>query len=203
MKKGKKEGKAAFAARAIIEIAGKPKKHIDDTMKLVIESLKKETGIHLSKHKIHEAEQHEEVYSAFTEVDIELEDTDSLIGFCFQYMPSSIEFSEPEATEVDTAYLTDLFNELLARLHQADQKLKNANAANLILERNADALLKRLLFAVLKQKDKTLEELTQSVGIIPEQLKPFLERYSKEGLIEKRQERYGLKNGQAGTQEQG
>ena len=179
-----------FLARAVVEVAGKPKKHIEDAMNIVIEHLKNENGIKVLESNIHEAQQHEDIFSTFAEVELELEGFGALLLFCFEYMPSSIEFTEPEELKADSLTLTEIFNDLLARLHQTDMKLKEVNAANIILEKNANALLKRALSLSLKEGEKTIEELSKSVGIIPEQLKPFLDRFAQERIIKKKDDKY-------------
>ncbi|MBI2142515.1 hypothetical protein HYU15_03445 [Candidatus Woesearchaeota archaeon] len=184
--------KTAFLARAIIEVAGKPRSHIESTMRLVVEKLKTEDGIKVLSARINEPQQHEDIYSAFAEVEAELEGFESVLLLCFEYMPSSIEFIEPEETKIASLSLTEIFNDLLARLHQADMRLKDVNAANLILEKNATALLKRALTLALKEGEKTAEELSKSVGIVPEQLKPFLDRFLQERIIKQKDGKYLL-----------
>ncbi|MBI2574981.1 hypothetical protein HYV82_03795, partial [Candidatus Woesearchaeota archaeon] len=137
--------KTTFLARAIIEVAGKPRSHIESTMRLVVEKLKAEEGIKVLSASINEPKQHEDIYSAFADVAAELEGFESVLLLCFEYMPSPIEFIEPEQPKIDSLALTGIFNDLLARLHQADMRLKDVNAANIILEKNATALPKRAL----------------------------------------------------------
>lgn len=184
------KGKTVFLARAIIEVAGKPRSHIESTMRLVVEKLKAEEGIKVLNANINEPKQHEDIYSAFAEVEVGLQGFESVLLLCFEYMPSSIEFIEPEQPKIDSLALTGIFNDLLARLHQADMRLKDVNAANIILEKNANALLKRAISLVLKEGEKTEEELSKSVGIIPEQLKPFLDRFVQERIIKKNGDKY-------------
>ncbi len=184
--------KTTFLARAIIEVAGKPRSHIESTMRLVVEKLKTEEDIKVLSANINEPKQHEDIYSAFAEVEVELQGFEAVLLLCFEYMPSSIEFTEPEKPDVDSLSLTSIFNDLLARLHQTDMRLKDVNAANLILEKNANALLKRVLSLSLKEGEKTEEELSKSVGIIPEQLKPFLDRFVQERIIKKNGDKYSI-----------
>ncbi len=180
-------------ARAIVEIAGKPKKYVEDTMQLVINKLKEEEGMKIVNSKIHDAKDHSGVFSTFSELEIEFQGNESLLLFCFEYMPSSIEFIEPEEIKMENQVMTGIFNDLLARLHQADLKAKDATAANIILEKNANNLLKIAIALTLKEGEKPIESLSKSVGIVPEQLKPFLDRYIGENVIKKNGENYSLK----------
>lgn len=183
-----------FIVKAVIEIAGKPKDYVEDAMRIVVKNLKEEEGITVLKSKTHEAKEHSGIFNTFSEVELSIEDYDSLLLLCFEYTPSSIEFIEPADMKIDSVTLTEMFNDLLARLHQTDAKLKDVNAANIILEKNSHNLLKRSLSLILKEGDKQMEELSKSVGILPEQLKPFLDQYVRENIIIKKGDKYGLKN---------
>ncbi len=194
MMNSKNKHTQAFLVKAIIEIAGKPKNYIEDAMRLVMKNLNEEEGIKVIKSKTHEAKEHSGIFSTFSEVELSIEDNDALLLLCFEYTPSSVEFIEPEELKIDSVELTEMFNDLLARLHQTDARLKDANAANIMLEKNSHSLLKRSLSLILKEGDKPLEDISKSVGILPEQLKPFLDQYVRENIIIKKGDKYGLKN---------
>ncbi|MBI3051577.1 hypothetical protein HYY74_03900 [Candidatus Woesearchaeota archaeon] len=181
-----------FVVSAVIEIAGAPKKHVEDTMRLVDERLKAEEGMKVTECEIHEAEEHEGIFSTFAEAEIELDSFESLMLLCFEYMPSSIEFLEPEKASFDMLRLTRMFNDLLGRLHESDRKLKQANAANIILEKNSHALLKGMLTLILKDGSEGIEAISRQVGIAAGQLKPFLEQYEREKVIRKEGGKYAL-----------
>jgi len=66
-----------------------------------------------------------QLFSGFIEYEIEFQNIESIVGFCFDFMPSSIEVMEPLALSMSAAATGDLFNELLARLHQNDLFLRN------------------------------------------------------------------------------
>ncbi|MBI3034570.1 hypothetical protein HYY72_05415 [Candidatus Woesearchaeota archaeon] len=184
-----------FMARAIIEIAGKPKKYIEDAMKLVLERLKKEDGIKLLKTKTHEPQQHGDIFSTFAEVELRLEDFDSITFFCFEYLPSSIEFLEPESFKMDSVMMNSVLNDILGRLHQVDLRLKDITAANMMLEKNSYTLLKRSVALILSQGERRVEQISDLVGVVPEQLKPFLERFVKEKFIRRAGDCYSLYDG--------
>ena len=184
-----------FMGRAIVEVAGKPKQHIEDTMKLVVSKLRKEAGLKVLKAKVHEPEQHDEVFSTFAEIELRFEDFDSILFFCFEYLPSSIEFLEPEAIRVDSVLMNSVFNELLGRLHQVDVRLKDVISANIILEKNLYMMLKRSVALILSKDELPIGQISDLVGIVPEQLKPFLERFVKEKFIKKSGDNYRLQDG--------
>lgn len=123
--------------RFIIEVAGYPKDHVENTMKAVVEKLKKEKKV--MRYNIFEAEQKEKLFSTFSEVEIEVEDFDELIGICFDYMPSSVEILKPSKINLESKEFENIINDLLAKLHQHDMIMKNLQANNLLLKKKLGA----------------------------------------------------------------
>lgn len=117
---------------AIIEILGAPKEHVEETIKKVVEIAKK--GYEVKDSKIHEAKQLDKLFGTFVELEFKIKKIDDLIAFCFDFMPSSIEIIEPTKFTIESTEVNNLFNELLARLHQYDMAIKNLNAQNKILQ---------------------------------------------------------------------
>ena len=120
--------------KIVIEILGMPKEHVEEAIKKVIENLKKEEGVKLLKEVTYKAEKIKEMWSTFSELDIEVEDVTKLVGICFDYMPSSVEIIEPLKMNIETTTISDLLNDLLARLHKTDMLLRNAIAENQLLK---------------------------------------------------------------------
>ncbi|MBI2673151.1 hypothetical protein HYX19_02725 [Candidatus Woesearchaeota archaeon] len=119
--------------RIIIEILGNPQEHVNDTLKKIIEKIKSEFKV--NKEEIYEAENVGKLWSAFTEVEMELNNVDQLIGICFEYMPSSIEILDPIEFAVKSNDLNNLLNDLMAKLHQNDMIIKNLAAENTVIKR--------------------------------------------------------------------
>ncbi len=119
--------------RIIIEILGNPQEHVNDTLKKIIEKIKSEFKV--NKEELYEAENVGKLWSAFTEVEMELNNVDQLIGICFEYMPSSIEILEPIEFAVKNNDLNNLLNDLMAKLHQNDMIIKNLAAENTVMKR--------------------------------------------------------------------
>ncbi|MFH1210202.1 MAG: hypothetical protein V1663_05445 [archaeon] len=112
--------------RIIIEVAGFPKEHVEEVIKKVVEKIKSEKKV--TKYKIFEAEQHEKIFSTFTEIEIEFKDQHELSAFCFDYMPSSIEILSPTELKLIAKDYENLFNDLLGKLHHYDMIIKNLQA---------------------------------------------------------------------------
>ena len=174
--------------RIILNIVRTPRKHIEDTLGVVIKKLKEEKDVEVIEETVHPAKETDKFFSAFTEVDLLLRDFAALNKICFIYLPSSIEFIKPEKFIFQSREMGNFVNDLLSMMHDADLKVKNTNAANNILEKNLRNLLKNSLLNSLDSGKKLVEELSKAVGITPEQLNPFLEEFSKEGLIRKQED---------------
>jgi len=117
--------------KAIIEVAGSPKEHIEEVMTKVVEKIKSEQQI--LKYKIFEAQQKEKLFFTFTEMEIDFSNFEKLIGFCLDYFPSSIEIIDEEV-DIKREELENVTNDLLAKLHEYDMILKNLKAELYLLK---------------------------------------------------------------------
>ena len=124
-------------ARIISEVLGSPQEHVDKTLKLLLDKIKERKELNLTNDKTFNAEKLEDklLFSGFLEYEISVESLNTLSGFCFDFMPSSIEILEPDSLNFKTVEMADLFNEILARLHQNDMFLRNAVAEMNLLKR--------------------------------------------------------------------
>lgn len=123
---------------AIIEIAGFPKEHVEATMKEVVEKIKSEADIELLKADVAEAEEKEKIWSTFTELELRINNLQTLSYFCFNYMPSTIDILRPEKFDIEAEKITELLNDLLAKLHQYEDATKRLLAQNIVLKRKTE-----------------------------------------------------------------
>jgi len=98
--------KSKIHARVIIEMMGAPKEHIVKTMEMLIDKIKedeKEEGnIKMIGSETADPVEKDSLWSIFSEIEVELKDVPSLIGFCFDYMPSSVEIISPNQFSFDS-----------------------------------------------------------------------------------------------------
>lgn len=183
-------------ANIIIEIAGKPKEHVEKTLKLVVDKIKENKDLNVKNANFEKPKEIENLFSAFAEIEAEFKNLSVLLGICFDYMPSSIEIIEPTELKLKAPNFTDFLNDLQSRLHNIDLKLKAVVQQNEILNRNAIALIQNFLIKLLKEKQRSIKELSDSVGIKEEQLEAILNVLVKNNLIKKEKDTYSLaKNG--------
>ncbi|MBT7556202.1 hypothetical protein HN615_04675 [Candidatus Woesearchaeota archaeon] len=129
------EGK--IKVRAIMEIMGSPEEHVSKTMNMVVEKLKNSDYFKCIEEKVSESTKIEDrpFWSKFVEAELEFDEVDMITGFCFDFMPSTLEVVEPSKINFERNILNNLWNDLIARLHQYDMLVKNLHAENVVMKR--------------------------------------------------------------------
>jgi hypothetical protein len=191
--------------RAIIEVLGKPKEYVEETIHEYVKQIKEKKDFKVIEEEFEEAvPQEDDLFSTFVEITFWAKTTTAVIAFCFDYMPSSIEVLKPGRVSYQSGSLSSLLNDLQARLHQLDMMLKTLKGQNQILNKNAKSLLRNLLLLSLRKGALTIEDLSQDVGVKVPALEKLIQVYIKEGTIEKKENTYALVNGETtGNPEQG
>lgn len=170
-------------SRLIIEMLGAPKEHIESTLRAFVDKLKKEEDVKILKEDFAEAEKKGEFFAAFVEVELLAKGVDRFSWVCFDYMPSSVEILDPENFEFQALDFAQFMNDLMARLHNMDMGLKNANAESILMRNNMDALMQNFVYLSLKHSSKSLEELSAEVGIDSDFLKMVLEKLLERDVV--------------------
>ncbi len=147
--------------RCIIEILGAPKEHIEKTLKDFVKNLKEWDTLEIVRSNYVEAVEQDKLFSMYVELTIWIKDFPELLGFCIEALPSSIEILEPDELKFKAGDLADSINDLVAKLHTIDRRLKDFTAQNTLLDRNAQILAKNLILVTLKLGEKRQNELWQ------------------------------------------
>ena len=192
--------------RAIVEVIGKPKAHVEEAINLVVEKTKEIKGLKIERKEIAETkslkeedlpkteqkiqEKHGELFSTFAEIEFKADNLDVIASFCFDFLPSSLEFIEPEKIDVNIQDISKLMNDVLGKIHNADHVIKTLNFENSALKNNAMLLLRNMIIVSLKSKEKDLDGLSKAIGIPSEQLKPFVDSLIKENFIKEEKGTY-------------
>lgn len=125
--------------KVIIEVIGSPKEHVEKTLSMVINKIKDEKYLEVVKAVSVDAKETEKKFwSAFSELELNFDNIERLIDFCFNYMPSSIEIIEPTDLLMKAKEINDMLNDVLAGLHKYEMVLKNIHAQNILLKREID-----------------------------------------------------------------
>ena len=111
----------------VLEILGRPKEHIIESLDKIIEKLGTEKGVKLIKKIVHDpipVEGSDDLLTTFAEIELKLDSLSVFFGIMFAYMPSNVEIIEPVKSSVPNTELTELINHLLQRLHNYDSIAK-------------------------------------------------------------------------------
>ncbi|MBN2458106.1 hypothetical protein JXB31_03175 [Candidatus Woesearchaeota archaeon] len=181
--------------KAILQMMGSPKKHIEDTIKQYVKKIKedyKEISVVNEFYSKAKKEKDSPMYNVFAELDMEVQGIENLVWFCIDYMPASIEISDPDEIVYSAQYLTGFVNDLLAKLHKVDMRLKHLSAENQVLGKNGVTLMKNIIIVQLKNGPKGPDELAEGAGVPVEHINKFLAVMEKEGKITKDGKKYKI-----------
>ena len=193
MVEAEKQGEHAhIRCRTIIEVLGKPKEHVENAIKEYIEHIKEDSELVVLNEDYSEIKEQGKLWSKFVELDLIIKGTKKLIGFCFEYMPSSIEVIKPEHLVITNPEFSNFLNDLQARLHNVDMIVKQLNAENDFLKHNMSAILHNAVMICLKISKLNLEQLSQVTGVDKKELEILIEMLLKENKIKKENELYSL-----------
>ncbi|MFH1850659.1 MAG: hypothetical protein ABH879_10870 [archaeon] len=176
--------------RFIIEVLGKPEDYANKTLKKYVEGIRGDKRFKIVNEHFADPQPQEGLFSVFAELEAWVKDVPSIVEFCFDYMPSSVEIIQPDKIGFVSSELAGLLNDLQAKLHNVDMMLKNARRENEILKQNANGLLKNIVVLSLGSGEKTAAEISRNVGVPEKQLKPFLDKFIEKGTIKKVKDKY-------------
>jgi len=133
--------KEKILAKVVIEIVGGPKEHVDMTIRKYMDEIRDEFNV--IKHELYDAEPLKEekfkrMFSSFVDLEMEFNNFKDIVGFCFDYMPSSIDIIKPDKANLESKELMDMLNDLMAKLHNLDMRVKNLIAENVLLKRGLE-----------------------------------------------------------------
>ena len=134
--------KPAVTINAIMELMGSPEEHVNKTMDMILVKLKESKDIEVLSENVSETTSIEDrpFWSKFVEVELGFKNMDDVTGFCFDFMPSSIEVIDPGSFNFKKNVMDNLWNDLIARLHQYDMLLKNLHAENKVMKKKLGAV---------------------------------------------------------------
>ena len=126
-------------ASFVIEIMGRPPENVKDALSQILTAMEKEKGVKIINKEVHEPlplEDSKDLFTAFMNVDLEMESITNYIGMIFTYLPSHVEIIKPEKLSILKVDLNDLGNSILQRMHNYDAVTKNAIVERDILLEN-------------------------------------------------------------------
>lgn len=184
--------KMHFRCRTIVEVLGKPKEHVEDSIKKYTENIKNDSRLAILKEDFSEAKEQGGLWSKFVEIDLVIKGMENLVAFCFDYMPSSIEIEKPEQVSLTNRDISGFLNDLQSRLHNVDMVVKKQKGEVDFLKRNMNAMLHNTIMICLKVSSLSIEQLSQITGVEKKELEVFADKLIQENKIKKEQELYSL-----------
>ncbi len=184
-----------IVARAIIQMMGGPKKHIEETLGMYMDKLVEERkGFRVLKEHRSKAkkEKGKELFNVFSEIEFEADGIESLVWFCFDYMPASVEILEPDQIFYSSHEFTDFLNDLQEKLHRIEMLAKNLTAENQVIKNNGVTLVKNIIMLQLKLRPTDVKTLSLNAGVPEDHIQKFLDTMEKEGKIKKDKDIYRL-----------
>ena len=114
-------------ASMMMEILGRPAENVSEALRNIVTSMNAENGVKVLEKTYHDPKplENSDLFTAFVEVDVELDGIEYYFGMLFAYMPSNVEIIEPEKMSFTNTHLNELGNVLLQRLHNYDAVAKN------------------------------------------------------------------------------
>src|SRR3989338_8228415 len=178
-----KSEKTHVRCRTIIEILGKPKEHVEKTMRMYVDKIKQDSELIFLNVNFSDAEEKDKLWAAFVELEMIVKGIPKLIGFCFDYMPSSIEILKPEEFAMKASTIQDFVNDLQARLHTVDMIVKKQKNENDFMKRNMNAAIRNIILMSLAKNELDKEYLSKITGIKENELDIFLKKLIEEKKI--------------------
>jgi hypothetical protein len=177
----------------IFEIVGKPKEHIENTLKAYIENIKQEEKIHTIKEEYEEADEMEEgIFSTVAEIEMLLPNIEKLTWLCINFSPASVEILEPDSKTISQKEMGDWLNDLLSRLHEIGMVQKNLKGQYDILVKNFNSMTRNAIVLSLKDTNE-MDTIAKKIGMPKEHTEKFLEALIKEEKVRKEKNKYFLK----------
>ena len=176
--------------RAIVEVLGNPKDYVDETLKGYVKKIEKDKSFQVLKKEFQDPVEQDDLFSAFVELEMLITDSMSLLSFCFDYMPSSVEIMGPTKVIYDSFDFTNFLNDMQARLHAVNMGISGFKGKNENLIKNTTLLMRNFIISILKENTKTSKEISDITGIKEEQMEILLNALLNEKIIIKKGDKY-------------
>ncbi len=181
--------------RAVIEVLGKPKEHVDKSLKGFINQLKENEEYSVISEDYAEIKKQEEqeLWMGFAELEIKTAKIEQLTAFCFNYMPSLIEIIEPKELSISERDFSSFINDLQSKLHTVDMVAKQIKMENDHLKKNMAALMQNYLMVLLAKEAMTAEQISKLTGVKQDKLEDYLDILIDKEKVDLKEGRYHLK----------
>ncbi len=180
--------------RAIIEVLGRPKEHVQESLQQYITNLKEDKRYKVLHEDFAEIKKQDgkdqELWAGFAEVECSTAKASDLTLFCLTYMPSLIEILKPTSLTFSEQDFSLFLNDLQGHLHNIDIVAKQVKLENDFLKKNMSALLKNYVVVLLSKANLTSQQLSNLTGVDQDKLEDYLDQLIDEGKIDLKEGMY-------------
>ncbi|NTV23934.1 MAG: hypothetical protein HGA85_06215 [Nanoarchaeota archaeon] len=169
--------------RIILEIVGKPKEHVKETLAEHLKNMKKQKLVLVNEHIEQPELSDNDLFTAFAELELLFKDSKALLDFCFDYMPTSVEILEPEELAIKNTEFTSFINDLQGRLHGLNNLAIQTRENNIFYIKTTAVLLRNFLIVLLSDKKMTIDEISPYMGVKKEDILKVIDVLVKEGKL--------------------
>jgi hypothetical protein len=135
--------KQKITAIMIVEVMGRPKEHLVETLEKISSDINNEPGVEVIDKKINEphlVKDQKDLYSTYAEIEVKVEQALHLPYLVFKYMPAHIDVVEPENIKMNAPMFTDMLSGLTGKLHKYDEVARVLQMEKQILTNKVKAL---------------------------------------------------------------
>ncbi len=183
--------KGYVRVHTIFEIVGKPKEHIENTIKAYLANIESDSEIVTLKETYEEGEEIEDgLFSTMAEAELLLSGFEKLTWLCINFSPASVEVLEPKQFSLEQKEVTHWLNDLLSRLHEIGMIQKNLQLQTDALIKNFNAMTRNAILLTLDNENSTIDQITKKIGMINKHTETFLDALIKEKKVVKEGKKY-------------
>lgn len=183
-----KEG--AVLAHASFELIGNPKEHIEKTLRGYVNNIKTDSQITVLSEEFGEAEQIEGgLWSTYVDTELLVNSLDKFIWLCINFMPANIEIITPKELKFKEKDFTNWLNDLLAKLHEISNTVRQTKINNDAITKGMNALIQNSIL-LAAEKCNGSAEISKKLGIPEKQLQPFFDALVKNNKLNKKGDEY-------------
>jgi hypothetical protein len=177
------------------EIIGKPAKHVDESLRMFLDTVKKDPRVHWLEENVGEAEKSdgkEAYFSAFAEVDMLIKDFETMTWLAINFTPASIEVVEPTEFRLKALDVQNWQNDLLSHLHTVGIQFKQQRSHLEFLKEQMTKLIHNSILLSLARSPKTEAQIAKDTSLTKDTLEPQLKVLLKEKRIKEKKGVYDL-----------
>lgn len=184
--------KGYLRATVIFEVVGKPKEHVESTIRAYLENIKSDEEIQAIEEDYEPVDEIEDgLFSEVVEADMLLKDLEKLTWLCINFTPASIEITDPSTFSFDQKELGNWLNDLLAKLHEMGMVNKAIRNQNQGLIKNFNAMTRNAILLSLKEP-MNITGISKRIGLDEKNAKEFVTALIKDGRVKEDKGKYYL-----------